>query len=60
MKTVKLLIGVCACIWEYVTWCGLLLKTCLFGHHDYTGYTDGKRIIFVCSRCMKRIGPVVR
>jgi hypothetical protein len=41
-------------LWEAADWWLLILKTCGRGHHAYDGFTDGKRIVYVCQRCLKQ------
>lgn len=44
-----------AVVWEWLTWIWLLLTTCMRGNHTWEGFTDGRRTLYVCTRCMKSI-----
>ena len=50
----KIILNVLAAAWEFLDWCGLLLRTCARGRHSWEGFTDGKRTLYICARCMKQ------
>lgn len=48
------IISAAAAVYEFLDWWRMLLTRCALGSHEWSGFTDGRRTLFICGRCLKK------